>query len=45
MNKYNDDFWNTIDELVSSSEIIIDRPKGTDILNIWIAFIELIMDI
>ena len=26
---YSDAFWNAIDELVSSSEIVIDRPKGS----------------
>lgn len=25
----NDAFWNAIDELVSGSEIVIDRPKGS----------------
>lgn len=25
----NEDFWNAMDELVNSSEIVIDRPKGT----------------
>lgn len=29
MNSYNENFWNTLDELVNSSEIIIDRPKGS----------------
>ena len=29
MNNYNDNFWNTLDELVNYSEIIIDRPKGS----------------
>ena len=29
MNRYNKDFWNALDELVSNSKIIIDRPKGT----------------
>ncbi len=29
MNIQNSDFWKVLDELVSSSEIIIDRPKGT----------------
>ena len=29
MNDLNNDFWNAIDELVSSSEIVIDRPKGS----------------
>lgn len=29
MNRYNNEFWNALDELVSNSEIIIDRPKGT----------------
>ena len=27
--KSNKEFWNALDELISSSEIIIDRPKGT----------------
>lgn len=25
----NDKFWNSLDELVRNSEIVIDRPKGT----------------
>lgn len=25
----NDEFWNALDELVKSSDIVIDRPKGT----------------
>ncbi len=25
----NNEFWNVLDELVSTSEIVIDRPKGT----------------
>ena len=29
MNSYNEDFWKALDELVYSSEIIIDRPKGS----------------
>ena len=29
MNRYDEDFWNTLDKLVNNSEIIIDRPKGT----------------
>lgn len=29
MNRYDDDFWKALDELVNNSEIIIDRPKGT----------------
>ncbi len=29
MNEYDDAFWNTLDELVSNSEIVIDRPKGS----------------
>ena len=29
MNRYDEDFWNALDELVNNSEIIIDRPKGT----------------
>ena len=27
--QYNTAFWDALDELVSNSEIIIDRPKGT----------------
>ena len=27
--KMNDAFWNSLEELVKSSEIVIDRPKGT----------------
>lgn len=27
--QHNIEFWNAIDELVSNSEIVIDRPKGT----------------
>ena len=26
---YNEDFWRALDELVSNSEIVIDRPKGS----------------
>jgi inorganic pyrophosphatase len=26
---YNEDFWNALDELVSNSEIVIDRPRGS----------------
>ena len=29
MNYYDEDFWNAIDELVNTSEIVIDRPKGS----------------
>lgn len=29
VNEYNEDFWNALDELVNSSEIVIDRPKGS----------------
>ena len=29
MTVYNEDFWNALDELVNSSEIVIDRPKGS----------------
>ena len=29
MNRYDEDFWNALDELVNNSEIVIDRPKGT----------------
>ena len=27
--KYNNDFWQAIDTLVSSGKIVIDRPKGS----------------
>jgi inorganic pyrophosphatase len=29
VNDYNDAFWKALDELVSKSEIVIDRPKGS----------------
>lgn len=29
MNNFDNDFWDTLDTLVNSSEIVIDRPKGT----------------
>ncbi len=29
MNDCREDFWNALDELVNSSEIVIDRPKGS----------------
>jgi len=29
MNRYDEEFWNAVDELVNNSEIVIDRPKGT----------------
>jgi inorganic pyrophosphatase len=29
VNDYYEDFWNALDELVNSSEIVIDRPKGS----------------
>ena len=29
MNTSNEDFWKAVDELVNTSDIIIDRPKGT----------------
>lgn len=29
MNGYNEDFWKALDELVSNSEIVIDRPRGS----------------
>ena len=29
MNEYNVAFWDMLDELVSNSEIVIDRPKGS----------------
>lgn len=29
MNSRNNEFWMALEELVSTSEIIIDRPKGT----------------
>lgn len=42
---YNSEFWKALDELMSDSEIIIDRPKGTANLNTPILSIELTMDI
>lgn len=29
MDSYNEDFWKALDELVSNSEIVIDRPRGS----------------
>jgi len=29
LNQYNDEFWQALDKLVSESEIIIERPKGS----------------
>ena len=29
MDGYNEDFWEALDELVSNSEIVIDRPRGS----------------
>ena len=29
VNDYHEDFWKAIDELVSTSKIVIDRPKGS----------------
>ena len=29
MNDFNEDFWRVLDELVNSSEIVINRPKGS----------------
>lgn len=29
MNRYDESFWKVLDQLVSNSEIVIDRPKGT----------------
>ena len=29
MNSFDNDFWEALDFLVKSSEIVIDRPKGT----------------
>ena len=29
MNTFDLEFWNLLDELVHSSEIVIDRPKGS----------------
>ena len=29
MDGYNEYFWNALDELVSNSEIVIDRPRGS----------------
>ena len=29
VNNYNEEFWKALDELLNSSEIVIDRPKGS----------------
>ncbi len=29
MNRFDNEFWSALDELVESSEIVIDRPRGT----------------
>ena len=29
MDGYNEDFWKALDELISNSEIVIDRPRGS----------------
>lgn len=29
MNKYDKEFWRVLDKLLDSSEIVIDRPKGS----------------
>ena len=29
MDGYNEDYWKALDELVSNSEIVIDRPRGS----------------
>ncbi len=29
MEGYNEDFWKALDKLVSNSEIVIDRPRGS----------------
>ena len=29
MDSYNEDFWEALDKLVSNSEIVIDRPRGS----------------
>ena len=29
MDGYNEDFWKALDKLVSNSEIVIDRPRGS----------------
>ena len=29
MDCYNEEFWKALDELVSNSEIVIDRPRGS----------------
>lgn len=29
MDGYNEEFWKALDELVSNSEIVIDRPRGS----------------
>lgn len=29
MDRFNHEFWSALDQLIDSSEIVIDRPKGT----------------
>ena len=29
MHHYHEDFWSALDELVNTSEVVIDRPKGS----------------
>ena len=29
VNDYNEEFWDALDELVKTSEIVVDRPKGS----------------
>ena len=29
MDGYNEDFWKALDELVSNSEVVVDRPRGS----------------
>lgn len=29
MHRYDEDFWQALDELIRTSEIVIDRPRGS----------------
>lgn len=40
MDQMNHEFWAALDELIRNSEIVVDRPKGTYILNIQILYTE-----
>ena len=42
---YNEDFWKALDELVNSSEIVIDRPEAPLIPDFQTSSIRLTMDI